>query len=524
MKAIPPGFTEETDVAYLTASERAFQQAIPNGCSAKSMPPSERQTLGVQALARQCTITSLADEYEVSRKFVYRQAATAQEALDEAFGKDTAGSPERVLCWLPVTKSWLRQAALGLTLICHSSERGVSEFCQDLLGVHLPASTVHNILTDAVARARPYNRSYDLSGIRIPALDEIFQKRHPVLVGADTASTYCFLLSLEEHRDADTWGVRLLELQQQGFAPEATIGDFEHAWRAGQAEALPDVPGRGDVFHVLQPLAQVMTYLDNQAYAAIRAYDQRVQQKTKLQKQGRRDQTTKVAALSRQITAAADEVAQAVALADDVALLARWLRQEVCAVSGLAYADRGELFELIVTELQARAPRCTHRLGPVCRLLRNHREQILAFAEQLDRDLNDLAAAFEVPVRWVRDLLDLDRFDPRLPHRWQQEARLRQQLRQRFIPLQHAIRDLAQRVVRASSVIEKLNSRLRNYFFLRRQLGPDYLVLLQFFLNHRRFVRSQHPERVGKTPAELLTGQKHPHWLQMLGYPPVGQN
>ena len=77
---------------------------------------------------------------------------------------------------------------------------------------------------------------------------------------------------------------------------------------------------------------------------------------------------------------------------------------------------------------------------------------------------------------------------------------------------------LARRAVRASSVIENLNSRLRNYFFLRRQLGPDYLALLQFFLNHRRFGRSEHPERVGRSPAELLTGQGHAHWLELLGY------
>ena len=30
--------------------------------------------------------------------------------------------------------------------------------------------------------------------------------------------------------------------------------------------------------------------------------------------------------------------------------------------------------------------------------------------------------------------------------------------------------------------------------------------------------RSEHAERVGKSPAELLTGQKHPHWLELLGY------
>jgi hypothetical protein len=80
------------------------------------------------------------------------------------------------------------------------------------------------------------------------------------------------------------------------------------------------------------------------------------------------------------------------------------------------------------------------------------------------------------------------------------------------------VRDLTDQVVRASSIIENINSRLRSYFFLRKQLGPDYLELLQFFLNHHRFLRSDRPERVGKSPAELLTGQTHPHWLEMLGY------
>jgi len=66
--------------------------------------------------------------------------------------------------------------------------------------------------------------------------------------------------------------------------------------------------------------------------------------------------------------------------------------------------------------------------------------------------------------------------------------------------------------------VENLNSRLRNYFTLRRHLGLDYLGLLQFFLNHRVLERSDRAEREGKTPAELLTGQAHPHGLEMLGF------
>ena len=72
--------------------------------------------------------------------------------------------------------------------------------------------------------------------------------------------------------------------------------------------------------------------------------------------------------------------------------------------------------------------------------------------------------------------------------------------------------------LRASSVVENLNSRLRTYFFLRRHLGADYLDLLRFYLNHRRFPRSEHPERVGRSPAELLSGETQPSWLEQLGH------
>ena len=66
--------------------------------------------------------------------------------------------------------------------------------------------------------------------------------------------------------------------------------------------------------------------------------------------------------------------------------------------------------------------------------------------------------------------------------------------------------------------------RLRNYFFLRRHIGGGYLDLLRFFLNHRRFIRSDRPERAGKSPAELLTGEPHPHWLELLGFEMFSRN
>jgi hypothetical protein len=495
------------------------QPQILEICAARTLGPTQRQQLAVQALAGAETISHLAREYQVSRKFVYRQGATAEQALEQAFAADETPD-DKVLYYLPVTKALVRQIVLGLLLICHSSIRGVVEFLRDLFDYHISVGTVCNIVQQAVTRARQHNAAQDLSRVRIGAHDELFQAGQPVLVGADVASTFCYLLSLEEQRDGETWGVRLLELQDRGFDPDATIADFGSGLRAGQALALPQTLCRGDVFHALQEVLRVVTRLDNRAYQAIDAC-------TTLERKNAAHQRRKGRAnlsYSQKLRRARPVEAQAIALADEVALLCRWLRADVLQVNGLCHLDRCALYDFVVQELRARAPRCAHRLEPLVTFLANQRDDLLAFAVQLDQDLAQLAQEFQVSAAVVHALLDVQAFAERDARRWPPDAALRQCLGHRYHALNAAVAEVKHQTVRASSVIENLNSRLRSYFFLRRHLGSDYLALLQFFLNHRRFMRSEHPDRVDKSPAELLTGQAHPHWLGMLGHARFSRN
>ena len=479
---------------------------------AKAMTPPQRRQLAVEALAGAETVSRLAGQHEVSRKFVYQQAAKAEEALNDAFSPANRDD-QKVLFHLPVTKAWLRQLILALTLICHSSLRGVVELLRDVFDYDISPSTVHNVLRSAVPQARACNEQQELSRVRIGAHDEIFQSGHPVLVGLDADSTYCYLLSLEDHRDADTWGLRLLELQDQGFQPEATVADAGSGLRAGQALAMPEVPCRGDVFHILQTVQSLLTFLENRAYGTIGAVADLQRKKARLRWRGRPTQGIAV-----KLGHAEREEARAVALADEVAALLKWLREDVLSLGGPDQATRRELFDFIVVELRSREPLCPHRIGPVVRALSNQRDDLLAFAAGLDQDLAVVAAEFQVAVESARAVLNVELLGPDDPSRWPREAVLRSQLGSRYFPLSAAVTEVARRTVRASSLVENLNSRLRNYFFLRRHLGPDYLALLQFFLNHRRFLRSERPERVGRSPAELLDGSPHPHWLEMLGH------
>lgn len=500
-------------MGHLIPSIPVTQPQSANACPAKRLGPQQRQALALEGLAGAHSVSHLAEEHDVSRQFVYRQIHKAEQALGQAFTPPPPDD-ERVLFHLPVTKRWLRRFVVALLLICHCPYRGVVELLHDLFDLALSVGTVHNLACQAAEQARVRNQQAELSQVGIGAHDEIYQSRQPVLVGVDVASTYCYLLSLEEHRDGVTWGVRLLELCDRGFAPKAIICDGGSALQAGQALALPDTPRRGDVFHALKEATALVTFLENRAYQAIAARSKlERQQAASERRRGRR-----LLSVAHKLRQARLAEAQAVALAEDVATLTRWLRQDILARAGPCYADRCALYDFVVAQLQARQPLCPYRLGPVGTYLVNHRDALLAFAKQLDSDLGSLAEEFQVPVAVVRAAFAVQELDADNPRRWPKEAALRQQLRGRFHDLSAAVAALARHTVRASSVVENVNSRLRNYFFLRRHLGQDYLHLLQFFLNHRRFPRSAHPERVGKSPAELLTGQPHPHWLDLLGF------
>jgi len=470
-------------------------------CPAALLAPEQRRHLALQALTTD-NLSQLARQQQVSRKFLYHLRDRANDALEQAFAPTT--QPEQtVLFHLPVTPHWIRQFVLVAVLVGHASFRGAQEMLDCLLDFSISLGTVHNIVHAASTTATAHNATQDLAPVRVAALDEIFQNQQPVLAVVDVASTYCCALSLEDHRDADTWAVRLLELQDQGFAPKATVADFGTGLRAGCALALPAVPCRGDVFHAEYDLGQVVRFLDNRAYAALTASD----------KLGRK----RKADVAHQ-QAARQEYERAVALADDVSTLARWLREDVLGVAGPCLAERQELYDFIVAELRLREPQCEHRLRPARVMLSERRETLLLFAAELDQDIATLAARAEVAASVVRELLAVQEMPPRSGRRWRRDQELHALLGRRYHELSVAVAALRRGVVRASSLVENLNSRLRNYFHLRREVGGDYLELLRFFLNHRVLLRSERAERQGHSPAELLSGAAHGHWLELLGY------
>lgn len=152
--------------------------------------------------------------------------------MDEVFA--SSAPDDEVLFELPVTKTWLRQLTLGLTLFGHGSIRGVVELMRDMLGVRISDGTVHNVHQAAAQQAGFINCSQDLLSIRVGLHDEIFHGSQPVLAGVNARSTYCYLLGAT----------------RQGLDPDYTVADAGQGLRAGQKAAWGDKPSHDDVFHI----------------------------------------------------------------------------------------------------------------------------------------------------------------------------------------------------------------------------------------------------------------------------------
>jgi hypothetical protein len=477
---------------------------------AARLEPHQRQKIVLRVLTRQEPISGIADEEGVSRKFLYKQGHIAQNALTLAFEKPKKN--EDVLFYLPVRQKWLSQLILGLILICHCSYRGVVELLRDLFDYPISIGTIKNRVGEAVQKAKKINQSEDLRGIEVGLLDEIFQGERPVLAGVDALSTYCFLLEEVEHRDENTWGYYLLEAGERGLNPDYTIADAGKGLRAGQKAAWGDKPCHGDVWHLFEQGEALCRYLGKKSQGATtrRIELESLMEKAKIKGKGNK--------LSSKLNRARQAEEKALKLATDVKTLFYWLRLDILSLAGPSYPERQELMNFIILELKIREKDSYQGIKAFRKALSNQGSELLAFATILDQKLQEISQVFDTSLYLVRSVCLLTKQKTSSVDYWQEWNRLHHLLPNKLHLLLEAVNEAMKTTPRASSGVENLNSRLRNYFFLRKQLSSGYLDLLRFFLNHRTLMRSRHPERVGKSPTELMMGQAHPHWLELLGF------
>ncbi len=479
--------------------------------NAKQIDASKRKQLALAAMAKSQPLTEMAEENNVSRKFIYQQRGKAIEAVNDAFAPADK-TQERILFYLPVTFSWLCQLILCLVLHCRGSHRGIQKTLSDLFDYSMSLGTIHGIIDKAKLKSAAISAKQDLSQIKLAAQDEMFHLNKPILSGIDLHSLYCYLLSQENHRDFETWGTHLLDLKKQGFNPSDFYADAADGIYKACQYVYPKVPYHYDHFHVIKDLMDLRRYFRNRLKTAV-SNRETIQEKlkTKLLTENMTDYSQPLMVVQQ------TEQTMKV-LSQSVDTLVSWMQHDVLNKPGLAPMERAKLFDFILVEFKTLALQHPHRIREVCVTLENQKEFLLSFTNSLDSKFQSIADEFIFPIQKIWEMCVLQRCKHSSDTYAVRSLPLQDYFKEEFDAIEDAVLHALDTTERASSMIENLHSRISPYLFLRREIGNDYLELLRFYLNHVPFQRSEREERVNKSPAEILTGESHPHWLEMLGF------
>ena len=481
--------------------------------AAMQMSGTTRAELALDALKKSKPITALSDAYNVSRQFIHKQKNKAVDSINKVFSNaDIKSGDEKILFNIPVTKSWVKQIILSLILNCRSSFRGVQKTLLDVMDYSISLGSVFNVYSDAVQASQAINDSENLDNVKLGAHDEMFIHNVPILTGVDISSLYCYLASKESHRDSDTWAIKLMELQDNGFSPARIIADDGSGLRAGHEIVFPDVPCDGDVFHMIKKLMEMRLFFRNRLKSSV---TDRVELENKIDK----DKLKGVVNISvDRLNTVIDHENTMQYLSKSTDTLVDWMRNDVFEKAGIGVNERSELYDFIIDELSKLEAVHPHRIKEVRVALQNQKDKLMSFLIVLDDKFKKIAQDHKVPANTIWKMCELLRCKIGGDKYAIRSVPLQDELGDKYDAIEDDVICALNSTERTSCMVENLHSRIRLYSVPKKGLNQGFLDLLRFYLNHTPFLRSAKDHRRNMSPAEILFKTPHKHWLEMLGF------
>ena len=468
-----------------------------------------KRNLALQSLSKQNSISDLSRTYGCSRTTVHLQKNTALLAITKAFDIDNENT---ILYDLPITKNYIKQVVLSLFLICKSSFRDIIFFLKNIFDYSISLGSIYTILDEEAEKAEIINQSYDLSSIKISTADELFHRNKPHLSVVDIPSRFCPLLVKADKRDYETWGIHLLDLMNKGYAPNTTVIDGAKGLLKGHEEVLPDTKIRYDHFHMLKDMADCRRFLKNKMSSSTTCVLNllaRVENAKDLESKKHLVQTGREA-YSKYIIH--EETY------NSFALLVQWMQHDVLQLAGHPPKGRAELYDFIVTEMACIAAKHPHRIIDIVNSLKARRDALLDVSNTLNTRFLEVSNKHNVSLEIIWKICYDTRYALDNPKYVEKAWEFETLIGDKYEEIEDEVLTILEETPRCSSMVENYNSRLRPYLIDRKEVTQKRLELIQFYVNHKPFMRSHHAQLKNKTPAEALTGKPHENWLVLLGH------
>ena len=456
-------------------------------------------------------MTQIAQDYDISRTFLYQLIWAANLQLETLFSDQQPRGPAPQPLWEPFILLLRLEGKCSIPSM--SAILKYFQYQPNSVG-YLSECFQH------YGKALPSTLAMTERTVVFYLSDEIFARHQPILVTIEAHSTAILKIQLATERSAETWKAHFEDLGNHRFQSIGMASDRGRGLVAGYQAACQDARWVCDRFHEFQDLFDRRRQLERKAYAAIAKENVAVQTFHHAKSEAHLHKRLQHYEHAHHVCE------QAMARYDQLDLLLHLLRDalHLCSSFGRLRTVAGVrseltlLFSLIEEIDDAVLPKL---LQP----LRSHLDEILAPFEQaasIHAELLDL-----IPQQ-VLDALVLAWHHEHLSYQSQtKQKRYHQHERQQWLdfaeglldnqfePFKAVVFEKLDSIVQASSLVEMVNAFIRPYLNSSKgQITQETLNLIMFYHNHRRYKSGK---RQGKAPIELLTGEAlEADWVALL--------
>src|SRR5712691_425097 len=456
-------------------------------------------------------MTQIAQYYQISRTFLYQLLFVANLHLETLFSdekplfhKDHCHGEQLILLLRLEGKcSLLSIASIVQAMEYHPNSVGyLSQICQ------------------RYGHALPSTLSMPSQKFVFYLSDAIFAIHTPILVTIDAQSTAILKIEPASDRSSTTWRAHFADLEDHHFSSLGMASDRGLGLVAGYRAACNMALWGCDYFHEFRDLFSLLQQWERKAYAAIAKEDEAAQKFDHAKSESNMHKRF------QQYAQANQACEQAMALYDDLAILLQLLREalHLCSPSGRLRTVEGvgaELTLVLTMIEELNCPTLTTTLKPI----HTHIDDLLvpfAQAEAIHAQLRAVVppdALDFLVLAWHHDHFSYQSHAQRKRyHHGERDEWLacaEGLLEEEFETLKALVFDKLDSIVRASSLVEMVNSLLRPYLHsCKGQITQEALNLIMFYHNHHR---DKSGKRAGKAPLELLTGKPlEAEWWELL--------
>ena len=462
-------------------------------------------------------VQELAEEYHISRQSVNNIERKGRARLSEILKPGHHG-PRPPSHSIEVTPEQLRRSCVVLTEV-GVSQRDISFCLAEILGRGMSPAWVNAELAKLEELAAAVNQAWQPQMQETLSGDEIYANGQPNLLVVGNDTLYIYRLSRQAECDGETWGCILLELPDMPqFASDGGTGLGAGAKEAGlKVHQL-------DWDHLLRPLWGQVSRLEEQAYAALTAVEERATKFEQARTPGRLQQHLKV--WEKLVVKAEEKVArydafyQIARQVDDWFALIdlksgqlrnpeegsqclRQLGQQLEQWEGGIYQKLSRNLNSFATGLFSYQPVLAQALSPLVERWGTQAIEALSRLWQIEADeKRQPASVLQQQSRqelWAKSLDDALSFLEAEEQLW---------------AAWDALGDVLSRSWRGSMLAECVNSLLRPILDGRKHTDQGCLELFRFLHNVRPFQRGK---RAGKSPAQLANLHVPDDPLTLLG-------